>query len=63
MFKELTNTRVFKNYEMCGRAGNMKTWNQSTSMKMNEPVDYNHEEFIKSCPQLKKYKELGNTEL
>jgi hypothetical protein len=63
MFKELTKSRVFKNYEMCGRAGGMKTWNQTTSMKMNEPIDYNHEQFIKSCPQLQKYKELGNTEL
>ena len=41
------------NMNFCDKAG--RIWNQSTSMKANEPDNYDHEAFIRSCPKLKQY--------
>jgi len=59
LFREMTKSRVFQHHDYCsgGRGNsNMGIWNQTTSMKMNEPIDYNYEKFIKSCPELQKYR-------
>ena len=51
LFKEMIKDSINMNF--CGKAG--RIWNQSTSMKANEPDDYDHESFIRSCPKLKQY--------
>lgn len=45
MLRKMTDTQLFRNGSLCDD----QLWNQSTSLRQNEPVDFDYERYIRSC--------------